>query len=416
LKRKLCIVLLAGAAVVAALLVSHAPSAQAQPVATITLPAPGAAKQLYPGCNNITLSFPDGTPSQTAVQAVTPPGSVEAMWRHSAALNKFEGFSPAYPQASDLLTVNFLDAVWVCMVEGLPAVAAPPGQVLPPAPLPLPPQPPGADLAVVDLYADNLPQGQVWATIANNGPDSVVNAAVDLNCDATQTPKFCVVPGPCLPIALLSVNQIVLSLDPGQTADFNAGITVDALSFDYTVTCTVSTAVPDPDGGNNSRSEDITYTPPPAAVSDRSLKEGFAFVDGQEVLSRLSDVPITTWSYKAEDPDVRHMGPTAQDFRAAFGLGESDTSINLLDSSGVALAAVQELYQLSQGQAARMQELERTNATLQRQLDGLEAQGEGKGALTGLLTSDLPLAWLLLGGLVVGGLALAGRRLKRARR
>jgi hypothetical protein len=151
-------------------------------------------------------------------------------------------------------------------------------------------------------------------------------------------------------------------------------------------------------------------------VSDRSLKEGFAFVDGQEVLSRLSDVPITTWSYKAEDPDVRHMGPTAQDFRAAFGLGESDTSINLLDSSGVALAAVQELYQLSQGQAARMQELERTNATLQRQLDGLEAQGEGKGALTGLLTSDLPLAWLLLGGLVVGGLALAGRRLKRARR
>lgn len=400
----------------AALLLSHAPSTLAQPVATIALPAPGAAKQLYPGCNNITLSFPDGTPSQTAVQAVTPPASVEALWRHSAALNKFEGFSPAYPQASDLLTVNFLDAVWVCMVEGLSAIAAPPGQVLPPAPLPLPPQPPGADLAVVDLYADNLPQGQVWATIANNGPDSLVNAGVDLTCDAVQQPKFCVVPGPCLPIAFLSLNQIVVSLDPGQTANFDTGIAVDALSFDYTVTCGLSTTVPDPDVANNSYSEAITYTPPPAGMSDRNLKEGFAFVDGQEVLSRLSNMSITTWSYKAEDPDVRHMGPTAQDFRAAFGLGESSTFINMLDSGGVALAAIQGLYERSQEQADRIQELNDKNVALQRQLDDLEKQGEAGSAFPGILSSDLPVAWLLLGGLVVGGLALVGRRLTRVRR
>jgi hypothetical protein len=120
------------AAVVTALLAANGSLVLAQPVATITLPAPGAAKQLYPGCNNIALSFPDGTPSATVLQAVTPAGTVDTMWRHSAALNKFEGYSAQFPQASDLLTVNFMDAVWLCMAEGLAAVQPPPAVVLPP--------------------------------------------------------------------------------------------------------------------------------------------------------------------------------------------------------------------------------------------------------------------------------------------
>jgi len=109
---------------VAALLAVHHASVGAQPVASITLPSPGGAVQLYAGCNNIGLTFPDGTTSETVVQAVTPAGVVEAMWHHNAAENRFEGFSPAAPQASDLLAVNFLDAVWLCVTE---AAAAPGG-------------------------------------------------------------------------------------------------------------------------------------------------------------------------------------------------------------------------------------------------------------------------------------------------
>jgi len=97
------------------LLAAHGLSVQAQPVASITLPSPGGTEQLYPGCNNIALTFPDGTASETVVQAVTPAGSLDSMWRYDAAQKKFEGFSPAAPQASDLLTVNFLDAVWICV-------------------------------------------------------------------------------------------------------------------------------------------------------------------------------------------------------------------------------------------------------------------------------------------------------------
>jgi uncharacterized protein YodC (DUF2158 family) len=104
-----------GLALVVAFLVYGGPLVRAQPVAQIPLPAPGTSKPLFPGCNAIALTFPDGTPRMTVVQAVTPSGAVEAMWRHDAAQNRFEGFSPAAPQASDLLTVNFLDAVWVCV-------------------------------------------------------------------------------------------------------------------------------------------------------------------------------------------------------------------------------------------------------------------------------------------------------------
>jgi hypothetical protein len=125
-------------AVVAALLAVHGPSARAQPVASITLPPPGATKQLYPGCNNISLTFPNGTASEKVVQAVTPAGAVEAMWRHNAAQNRFEGFSPAAPQASDLLSVNFLDAVWLCIAQ-----APPPPPPEAPTATPVPPPAPG---------------------------------------------------------------------------------------------------------------------------------------------------------------------------------------------------------------------------------------------------------------------------------
>jgi len=104
-----------GLALVAALVVYSGALVQAQPVASIALPPPGSTVQLYAGCNNIVVTFPDGTASETVVQAITPTGVVQAMWRHNAAENRFAGFSPAAPQASDLPTVNFLDAVWICV-------------------------------------------------------------------------------------------------------------------------------------------------------------------------------------------------------------------------------------------------------------------------------------------------------------
>jgi hypothetical protein len=137
-------------AVVAALLAVDGPSVQAQPVASITLPAPGATKQLYPGCNNISLTFPNGTTSQEVVQAVTPAGSIQAMWRHNAALNRFDGFAPAAPQASDLLSVNFLDSVWLCV-----AAAPPPPSTAPPAAPTAAPAPPAPAASLTPIVFES---------------------------------------------------------------------------------------------------------------------------------------------------------------------------------------------------------------------------------------------------------------------
>ena len=82
-----------------------------------------------------------------------------------------------------------------------------------------------------------------------------------------------------------------------------------------------------------------------STLSDRDAKANFNGVDGQAVLSRLAALPIATWNYKAQPDSVRHMGPTAQDFREAFGLGEDEKHISTVDAQGVALAAIQALYE-----------------------------------------------------------------------
>ena len=47
---------------------------------------------------------------------------------------------------------------------------------------------------------------------------------------------------------------------------------------------------------------------------------------------------IREWNYKAQHATIRHVGPTAQDFHAAFGLGEDPLRISTIDADGIALA------------------------------------------------------------------------------
>jgi hypothetical protein len=90
-------------------------------------------------------------------------------------------------------------------------------------------------------------------------------------------------------------------------------------------------------------------------TSDRNQKQDFETVDGDEVLTKLAAMPIDRWSYKSE-PGVRHIGPTAQDFRAAFGLGVDDISIGHVDLSGVSLRAIQALDVRTRDEVSRLRE------------------------------------------------------------
>jgi hypothetical protein len=106
------------------------------------------------------------------------------------------------------------------------------------------------------------------------------------------------------------------------------------------------------------------------------MKEHFADVDGEDILRRLRSVPIMTWNYKAQSAGIRHIGPTAQDFMAAFHVGEDDKHIATIDPDGVALSAAQALDARTLGQQQRIDALEKENSELRERLERLEKRLE----------------------------------------
>jgi hypothetical protein len=82
------------------------------------------------------------------------------------------------------------------------------------------------------------------------------------------------------------------------------------------------------------------------SVSDRNLKHEFRKIDPRTVLRKLAAMDISEWSYKSQAPSIRHIGPVAQDFHAAFGLGEDQRYIGTIDADGVMMSAIQGLYRV----------------------------------------------------------------------
>jgi hypothetical protein len=101
--------------------------------------------------------------------------------------------------------------------------------------------------------------------------------------------------------------------------------------------------------------------------SDRNAKRDFEQVDGDRILDQVSRLPVSEWSYKA-DPSVRHVGPMAQDFRASFGLGHDDRTIDAVDEIGVTLTAVQALNRRVDALEREELELREDNARLREEL------------------------------------------------
>lgn len=107
--------------------------------------------------------------------------------------------------------------------------------------------------------------------------------------------------------------------------------------------------------------------------SDRDTKTGIESIDPKQVLAKVAELPISTWSRRTGSPTVRHMGPMAQDFAAAFGLGLNDRSIAVVDLAGVSLAAIQGLKAELAEKEQQMVALRRQNEDLAERLARLEA-------------------------------------------
>ncbi|MDH5286367.1 MAG: tail fiber domain-containing protein [Betaproteobacteria bacterium] len=114
-------------------------------------------------------------------------------------------------------------------------------------------------------------------------------------------------------------------------------------------------------------------------ASDRSLKAGFEPIDARSVLDAVVALPIARWHYRQDGPGVEHIGPTAQDFKAAFGLGDGDKGIGTVDADGVALAAIQ-------GLNAKLEERE---ATLRAEVNAKDAEIAALRSSTEALTREI---------------------------
>jgi hypothetical protein len=111
-------------------------------------------------------------------------------------------------------------------------------------------------------------------------------------------------------------------------------------------------------------------------ASDKNLKENFEPIDATEILTLIDKLPVTKWNYITDKPDIKHIGPVAQDFYSLFGLGNNDTSISTVDPSGVALIAIKELSKENKVMKEQIESFKSENDDLKFQLQSLQEEVE----------------------------------------
>jgi CSLREA domain-containing protein len=74
---------------------------------TVTIP-------LATGCNFQSSTYPDNTTPATLAAAVSPQGSIRGIWSQQPA-PIWRGYNPLFAAASDMLPVDFLDVIAICL-------------------------------------------------------------------------------------------------------------------------------------------------------------------------------------------------------------------------------------------------------------------------------------------------------------
>lgn len=93
-------------------------------------------------------------------------------------------------------------------------------------------------------------------------------------------------------------------------------------------------------------------------ASDRRFKEEIAAVSSEDLLEKVSSLPIRSWVYKDDKDEGVHLGPMSGRWAKTFGLGDDPRFIAPGDMAGVALGAIQAL--------------EAENAELEQRIEALE--------------------------------------------
>lgn len=202
--------------------------------------------------------------------------------------------------------------------------------------------------SVVGGGSNNAANG-AYATVPGGNGNAATGSsslAAGTNAQALHAGVFMWADSTNAPISSTIANQFLIRASGGVTLYTDAGATTGAALY--------------PGSG--------AWT----SASDRNLKTNFSPVDGRAILAQVAALPIQTWNYTAQPAAIRHIGPTAQDFAAAFAVGETNTGISVVDADGVALAAIQGLHEISTEQSAELAALRAENTALAARLSALE--------------------------------------------
>ena len=110
-----------------------------------------------------------------------------------------------------------------------------------------------------------------------------------------------------------------------------------------------------------------------SSISSVEKKTDIVPVDAQDILEKVADLDVSTWTYKWKT-DTLHMGPMAGEFFDAFGLGDSDEGIQTIDADGVLFAAIQGAAEKLDEKDERIDAQAERIATLEARNDDLEAR------------------------------------------
>jgi hypothetical protein len=215
-------------------------------------------------------------------------------------------------------------------------------------------------------------------TVRNTGQQTF--RSFTLNVEDLDTSDVKPFVGNCFNVVPGCVIGFSHSVDPGGQAFIKVGIYAYNPSGNQ-VRTTAKMCSEEMQGGNCvEKTFTHIVTASPSSISDVALKENRDPVDAQDVLEHLLTVPIETWNYIADPDAIRHMGPMAQDFFSAYGLGVDDR-LNAIDVQGVALAAIQALHEDVQEKEAQLVELEARLSALEEQASAEDPSTERIGLL-----------------------------------
>ena len=107
--------------------------------------------------------------------------------------------------------------------------------------------------------------------------------------------------------------------------------------------------------------------------SSRAIKSDIETADEEAILRQVDALKIATWRYTADRARTQHIGPMAEDFHEAFGVGRDAAHLSPGDAAGVSLAATKALSKRLKAQQRELSRLRRENAALKSRLGRLES-------------------------------------------